>query len=185
MKNPLPHGNKIIAFLWGAAEAIFFFIVPDVFLSYLALDGLKKSLIACLYACLGAVLGGWIMYSLSYSYPEESLKFLDSIPAISPQLIEVAKNSSHENMFSGMLIGSFTGVPYKIFAAYAGISSFPVFLFLLFTIPVRLARFIIIALLSSTVSRIALKKQPYKIKLCFYMIIWIIFYIYYFYTMGW
>ena len=47
-----------LAAIWGAAEATLFFIVPDVFLSWLALSDRRQALIACLYALLGALVGG-------------------------------------------------------------------------------------------------------------------------------
>ena len=47
-----------IASLWGFAEATVFFIVPDVLLSWLALRSPKSGLIACLFALLGALIGG-------------------------------------------------------------------------------------------------------------------------------
>jgi hypothetical protein len=39
-----------VAFLWGIAEATFFFIVPDVLLSWLALSSHRRGLIACVFA---------------------------------------------------------------------------------------------------------------------------------------
>lgn len=52
-----------IAALWGIAEATVFFIVPDVWISFVAArrDWKAGVLAACL-ACTGALIGGAIMY---------------------------------------------------------------------------------------------------------------------------
>ena len=50
------------AFVWGAAEAFLFFIVPDVLIGYAALRrGARAGLIAAVLAALGASVGGAAM----------------------------------------------------------------------------------------------------------------------------
>lgn len=52
----------LISFLWGFSEAIWFFIIPDVFLTFIALFSLKRALIGMGWAIFGAMLGGALLY---------------------------------------------------------------------------------------------------------------------------
>ena len=56
-KGVLVNGNKLGCGTLGLAEATLFFIVPDVLLSYIGRDNLRKGLVACLYSLMGAMIG--------------------------------------------------------------------------------------------------------------------------------
>lgn len=71
-----------IAASWGLAEATFFFLVPDILLTRIAIRGLVPALWAAAAAMLGAVLGGIIMYLLGQGAFIAACRFLDFIPAI-------------------------------------------------------------------------------------------------------
>jgi len=45
----------LISFIWGFAEATFFFFIPDIYLTRVALSQPKKAYLACCYATLGAI----------------------------------------------------------------------------------------------------------------------------------
>ena len=52
------------AFAWGFAEATLFFVVPDVWLTLIAVRrGLRPALVACGWALAGALAGGLAMYA--------------------------------------------------------------------------------------------------------------------------
>lgn len=184
MKKKLLSGNNVIAWLWGAAEATFFFIVPDVFLSYLALDGYKKALIACVYVLAGALAGGLFMYTISYNKTEVTA-LLDMVPGISPSLIQHGQVLFDRHMLYGMLEGSFSGVPYKIFSAHAGSTSAPIILFILASAAARFPRFIAISLLTAIITQTLLKNKTSVVKKRILIAVWTLFYICYFYNMGW
>lgn len=44
----------LIATLWGFVEATFFFVMPDVYLSWLALDRPRLALLACFCVLTGS-----------------------------------------------------------------------------------------------------------------------------------
>jgi len=71
-----------IASLWGFAEATLFFIVPDVLLSWLALRSPKRGLIACLFALLGALIGGSAMWLWGRFDPDSARTIFELLPAI-------------------------------------------------------------------------------------------------------
>jgi hypothetical protein len=75
-------GVNAIAILWGFAEATLFFIVPDVWLTAIAVWIPRKAWMACLFALLGALAGGALMYSWGYMAPSTALTALERIPGI-------------------------------------------------------------------------------------------------------
>lgn len=52
----------LVAFLWGFSEAVWFFIIPDIFLTLIALFSLKRALLGMGWTILGAMLGGGLLY---------------------------------------------------------------------------------------------------------------------------
>lgn len=113
-------GINLGAALWGIAEATLFFIVPDVYLTGVGLYDVRKSLFACLYALLGAMVGGTIMYYWGMRDVGGALGALDSIPSISTGMLARARADVVEMGTWAMLRGPLLGVPYKIFAVQAG-----------------------------------------------------------------
>ena len=72
--------SSSIAAAWGIAEATFFFIVPDVLLSWYAIQSYKKGIFGCVFAMLGALLGGalvwWWRNARPFGYPRNGDRFL-------------------------------------------------------------------------------------------------------------
>lgn len=61
----------LMAGIWGFAEATFFFIIPDVILTLIAMHGLRRGMTACLIALFGAMLGGIVIYfAATYDFAE-------------------------------------------------------------------------------------------------------------------
>src|SRR5690606_1189122 len=55
-------GAQGVSLLWGFAEATVFFVVPDVWISRLALSSWPAALRACGFALVGALAGGALLY---------------------------------------------------------------------------------------------------------------------------
>ena len=62
----------LVAFLWGWSEATLFFIVPDILLTLLALRSLRTALVACVWASVGAIVGGAMTYDYANLHPASS-----------------------------------------------------------------------------------------------------------------
>jgi membrane protein YqaA with SNARE-associated domain len=134
----------IAGFVWGLAEATIFFVVPDVLLTFAAQrHGLRVALAVMGFVVTGAVLGGLIMWWLGAVYPAAMISFLDGIPAISREMIDAAAAAQTHDPFGALIAGSFSGAPYKVFAATARAAGMSAPWFLLLTIPARAARFIL------------------------------------------
>ncbi len=172
--------TNTIAVIWGIAEAVLFFIVPDVFLSWIAMENVKKACIACLWAVFGALLGGSLMYFWGLEYPDHALLVLDYIPAISPPMIQqVGTDLKNEGLWT-IFIGLIYGIPYKIYAVQSADTGINLIPFLVISIPARLIRFALITLSFGFISRFLLETWTIKSRRTFHLISWTIFYTIYF-----
>ena len=136
----------IIAFVWGFAEATAFFIVPDVYLGFVALFNWRRGLSAMIAALIGAILGGSVMYVLAMNNPSGLNLFLTRVPLIDATLVNNVADKMRTDGLITLLNGPLRGTPYKIYAAQAGEQSLPFLYFLLMTIPARLERFLPVVL---------------------------------------
>jgi hypothetical protein len=75
-----------------------------------------------------------------------------------------------------MLAGAFSGVPYKLFAAAAAEASTPLLWFLLWSIPIRLVRFVIVVGASAMLRPLLLRGLGPRLSLLPVAAIWIGFY---------
>ena len=136
----------IIAFVWGFAEATAFFIVPDVYLGFVALFNWRRGLSAMIAALIGAILGGSVMYVLAMNNPSGLNLFLTRVPLIDTILVNDVADKMRTDGLITLLNGPLRGTPYKIYAAQAGEQSLPFLYFLLMTISARLERFLPVVL---------------------------------------
>jgi len=145
---------RLAAFLWGAAEAFLFFIVPDVLIGYAALRrGVRAGLIAAVLAALGASLGGTAMYLWSAEAPDQALAVVERVPAISPAMIRDADaDMTEEGWFVAALKGPLTSTPYKVYAALAPAHGANLPAFAAAALPVRLPRFLGMAVLMAMIA---------------------------------
>jgi len=142
----------ITGLAWGMAEASFFFVVPDVLISACALRGGRLALVALGGSLTGACVGGGAMYLWAQHEPAAALALVDAVPFVPQRLFALAERLSTAHDGLGILIGSFSGVPYKIFAAQAPeIMSLPTFL--AWTLPGRTVRFALSATLAWAMAR--------------------------------
>lgn len=99
----------IIAFLWGFAEATAFFIVPDVYLGFVALFNWRRGLLAAFAALLGAMLGGSIMYLIGMNNPDGINRFLTYVPLIDSTLVNGVANQTRTSGVIAVLTDPFRG----------------------------------------------------------------------------
>ena len=79
--------TNALAVVWGFAEATLFFIVPDVLLSWVALRRLRAALLACVFALLGALVGGTAIWIIAQQDPEAIRRLFVLIPAIDSAML--------------------------------------------------------------------------------------------------
>ncbi len=170
---------------WGLAEATFFFLVPDILLSRIAIRGLAPALWASLAAVAGAVLGGIIMYLAGQGAFAATCRFLDFVPAISPKMIaEAGADVTARGFLPALLSGALSGVPYKIYAAWAGHVNVPVLWFVAASTLARAARFVTVVFLSWGAAQILSRGLSRRHLYILHAALWVIFYVWYFVVFG-
>lgn len=166
------------AVLWGFAEATLFFVVPDVLLTFIAVQDRRRALLACGGAVAGALAGGVLMYLWGSIDPRGALTVLDAVPAIGPAMIEEVRASLERAGATAIFLGPLTGTPYKIYAVMTGSMGTSLPLFLLVSLPARSLRFVALTLVTAWASR----QHPFRRwsvtrKRLLLSVLWLVFYI--------
>jgi membrane protein YqaA with SNARE-associated domain len=173
-----------VALLWGFAEATLFFIVPDVWLSVVAVwRGRRAALLAAGWAVGGAVVGGALMHIWGASSPDAAVAALARLPAISPAMIAGVHADLERLRGAAVVIGAVTGVPYKIYAVLAQEAGLQLPLFLLISVPARAIRFVIVVLVADRLNEMLARRLTPRWRYGVLGIVWIVFYSFYFATM--
>jgi membrane protein YqaA with SNARE-associated domain len=176
----------LAAFVFGAAEATFFFIVPDVFTSWLVIRQSRSGFLACVYATMGAVIGGSILFWIGKDQELRSiaLEACAVLPGIQMPLISHAAAELRENGLGGLFTGVLSGIPYKLFALQVAPLGIRFSDFIIASIAARLMRFIAVTAFTWLVFHVIFVKWSNKVKLCLHGVVWVIFYGFYFCRMG-
>lgn len=175
---------RLIAVIWGFAEATLFFIVPDVLMSAVALQDLRRALVVCVWALLGALLGGLLMYLWGAADHQAATAVVDRVPAISSELLDGVGQSLSEHGLIAVLFGPLFGIPYKAFAINASAAGVPLLSFMLISIPARLIRFVLVTLLVHSIARLLGRYWPTSRIYAAFGIAWVTFYTAYFTFYG-
>ncbi len=176
----------VVALGWGFAEATLFFVVPDVWIGLLALFSWRAGLRAVVLAVMGALIGGALMYGVGVQFDRDcSARLLDAVPAISPGMVERVEEEMRGHGPSSMLLGPLRGTPYKIYARTAGLQEQPLGAVLLWTIPARGARFVLVAAVATLYGWLCRRVTPRTDWLLGpYLLAWTVFYAGYFRAYG-
>lgn len=171
---------RAIGFLWGFAEATFFFIVPDVWVGWVALTARRAAWAVLAFTLIGALLGGGVMHAVStMAEPETTAAFLDGVPTVDRDAIQQVDEEMEEHGPRSVLYGPLRmGTPYKLYARAAGVQDESLLAFLLWSIPGRLERlllFTVAALVVGTLFREWIAAHRRRV-LALYAIAWLALY---------
>lgn len=175
--------NPLISFAWGFAEATVFFIIPDVYITFIILFNLKAGMYAFFWSIIGSIAGGSILYIL-YTLHFNVANILLQIPGITSTMIQHTISLFQNGEFQDYSAIPFSGIPYKAYAYSAAVNNTPFAFFILWTILARLIRLaspIIISMLIHTISVQSIRKY-FQFWTLLFGIIWFIFYLWYFFT---
>ncbi len=174
-------------FWWGLAEGLFFFIVPDVYISFATLFSLRAGARAWLFSILGSVTAIPIIYLLVVVLGVDYLGFLQMIPGISASLIaRVGESVAADGLrYTPFLVAG--GVPLKLYAASAFSLGLSLGAVLVWTVFARIARiaptYAVAAGIRVLFGRhIDARPGVWFVGLCLF---WLAFYVFYFVRMGW
>lgn len=184
MRRTLKRPAYALAGLWGLAEAMVFFIVPDVLLSWLALRGLRGALIACLFALAGALIGGTAVWLIAQQNPELLRATFVHIPAIDSNMLETVQTQLATAGLMALFIGPLIGTPYKIYALEAAVLQLGYLPFLLVSIPARLIRFVLVTSIVAALNRVLTRRLSLRQRQGLLLACWVGFYAWYFHVMA-
>ena len=184
LKRIVPSRTNALASFWGLAEATVFFIVPDVQLSWLALRSPKTGLVACLFALLGALIGGSVMWMWGRSDPDTARAVVESLPAISSAMTAGVRQQLTDSGVAALFLGPLGGVAYKIYAVEAAHLGYGLAIFLLVSLPARLTRFVLVTSIAGAVSWTLRKRVSLRAVRSIHVAFWIVFYAWFFTVMA-
>jgi len=173
-------------FCWGFAEGCFFFIVPDVYVSFAALFSLRAGLVAWAASIIGSLAGVVTVYVLMVVLGIDYVRFLDVVPGISAgMLFRVSAELSARGLpYTPLLI--LGGVPLKVYAGIAfflGLGLVPVLLWTVFARIVRIAPVFGVTAAVRLVFRRSVDARP-AFWTAVLGAVWFGFYVFYFIRMG-
>lgn len=173
-------------FWWGLAEGLFFFIVPDVYISFATLFSLRAGALAWAFSIAGSATAVVVLYLLVTTFSFDYVSFLDWIPGISEPLIQrVGQEIATEGLpYTPFLVTA--GVPLKLYIAHAislELSLGSVLLWTVFSRIVRIApTFAIVAAMRLLFGR---RIDAHATTWCALLgIFWFAFYVFYFVHMS-
>jgi membrane protein YqaA with SNARE-associated domain len=173
---------RAIALAWGFAEATLFFVIPDVWITRVALRSRREALLATAFAVAGAMAGGVLVYLWGARDPAAVRATFDALPAISPGLVDSIAARWQQLGVWAPLVGAFSGVPYKLYAAQAAeVVGLPQFVAL--STVARGARFVVFALLAHLVARWATPRIGARRVFAAWLGLWIVGYALYWWRM--
>lgn len=177
--------GDICLFLWGLAEATLFFIVPDVGLTYAAIESPRVALRRMLWATLGALTGAAVMYAWGSIAFDSARHAVALVPAISDRMIDACRADLTSHGVLTIIPGAFRGVPIKVYAIHAGDLHTPLLAFLPVLALARVIRFAA-AIAATTVVRRTLARRLSDARARQVLIaFWVVFYAAFFALMPW
>ena len=171
----------LLVALWAMAEGCLFFVVADVPISWIGLHrGRRPALAAALLAAPMAALGGLGIALATQAAPDDVHRILVQVPGIHEGLLTAARHGWAQHGFWAMLAGSFSGVPYKLYAHAATLGGLGLAKMFGLSVAARLPRFLMVAFISGWLG----KKLPQSRKGLGHIAFWLLFYACYFAAMA-
>lgn len=180
----------LIIALWAFAEAIIFFVVADVAVMALGVKaGTRRALTGAGIAALFASLGGIALYSWAAIAPDDVHDLMVMLPGIDQALVDEVQIDWQVNGTLGMFVGSFSGVPYKLYAYAAGTvsdlqSSAMLAGFAVASFFARLPRFVVVAVIAGEIGPRMIERFGKTRVWAGFVLGWTAFYAFYWSMMG-
>ncbi len=175
------HGTTT-SFVWASAEAVAFFLVPDIPVGATAIVEPRRWWRPALAAMGGSVVGGLAMFWFASTFPDAAGTLLSLVPGI-PERMVVEAGSALDDVGPVAVVGApFRGIPYKVYAVGAAARTEDLLAFLLWTIPSRAIRMVPISA-GCALARVVWSRVlgwPLRNALALYAVIWVAIYVAYF-----
>ncbi|HVL90821.1 MAG TPA: 1-acyl-sn-glycerol-3-phosphate acyltransferase, partial [Actinomycetota bacterium] len=132
----------LLAFGWGAAEALVWPIVPDLLVAALALAAPRRAIPIAAAAVAGSVAGGLAAYGLGAL---GAAGVLDHVPLVTGRMQAEAASRMTTDGAAGVLGQPWSGIPFKVFAYQAPAAGVDAGAFAVFAFLARAVRFLQVA----------------------------------------
>lgn len=174
----------VIAAVWGFAEATLFFIVPDVWLTLVAVIDGSLAVRAGVAALAGAVVGGIATERWGRAHPAGARRAIAAVPGISAAMIDRVDDDVRRQGLRAIFAGPLRGVPYKIYAAAVGAQGRALLPFLLVSIPARVPRMALLTAAAWALGRWPMDQAAIPTRFAVVGALWVAFYSWYFHAMS-
>ena len=171
-------------FAWGFAEGLFFFIVPDVYVSLAALFSLRAGAVAWAASIAGSLVAVCVIFLLSGILALDYLRFLEQIPGISAGMLAAVDRTLRGGLpYDLWLITG--GIPLKVYAGVALSQGSGLAALLVWTVFARAVRIAPTYALVAAVRLVCRRSIDARPRLWFGVLVgvWVAFYIFYFIAM--
>ncbi|MEL7188704.1 MAG: hypothetical protein AAGK17_04055 [Pseudomonadota bacterium] len=174
--------------IWALAEATLFFIVADVPIMTLGIKvGVRKALLGAGIAAVFAAIGGAVIAHLTATSSLDIQGMMLMVPGINSDLLQQVMLDWELSGPVAMMIGSFSGVPYKLYAFAAGAQGAGwggLGGFFLASILARLPRFALVALVAGWLGPKLVERFGTRVVWSGFAVCWTAFYLWYWSVMG-
>ncbi len=173
-------------FAWGFAEGLFFFIVPDVYVTFATLFSLRSGVTAWIASIAGSLVAVTVIFLLTAG-GVAYVNFLAAVPGIPWSMLEHVRLLLGASGLPYTLLLIVGGVPLKVYAGMAfslGMSLSAVLLWTVFARVVRIAPVFALAALAHAVCARSIEQHATR-WVALLASIWFVFYVVYFIRLGW
>jgi hypothetical protein len=108
----------VLSFVWGLSEATWFFVIPDVWLSFVALEGFVAAAASTCCAVLGALGGVLLLYAFGAGYPQNALRLPElwsRLPGFYPAMVAEARHHLEDGCSLALEHGLKAGIPFRVY----------------------------------------------------------------------
>jgi hypothetical protein len=163
---------------WGLAEASLFFIVPDVWLGFVALYAPRRAPVTLLAIVAGAVVGAALLYVATLVVGDGLSGLIVGLPGIAPADLSQARSELADQGAIAFLNGPLQGLPVKVYIHAAALHGIDLLSVTVAVVLNRLERIVLFGLVMATVgfvARPAIARWPRACAIL-YGLTWVIFY---------
>jgi len=153
-------------------------VVPDVIIGWIALrKGMSAGAGAALLAAVGAMIGGSALYLVAAWNPAGALAAVEAVPAVSTAMVEAARADMNDSgWLAAALKGPLTSTPYKVYSVLAAARDVGPLSWAAAAIPVRLPRFLLVAVGFALIGRLTERHLASRARLGGFTLGWVLFY---------
>jgi membrane protein YqaA with SNARE-associated domain len=158
---------------WGVLEATVFFLVPDVFLTWVAIRrGTQAALRATAFAVAGAVVGGVLAYCWGALSPDSAAAVMASLPGIDEPMVERVAHEVEAKGSAALLDGPGRAQPYKLYAVAAGEQGANLLALVLWTVPGRAVRFVLSSAIAAAAAAVGKRFVRSSLVIAAWALVW-------------